>query len=52
MTYVWKSAVHVNQDLRDSTHFGWMKNHEKYKPFITEKLPVPESVIELSMSSC
>ena len=37
MNYIW-SAVHVNQDLPGFTLFGWMKDDEKYEPFMTDKL--------------
>ena len=52
MNYVWKSAVHVNEGLPDPSNFGWMKNDEQHEPFMTNNIPVPQSVIELIMCSC
>ena len=52
MTCVWKTAAHVSQDLTDPIYFHWIKNDEEYKPFMTDKLPAPQSFIKPSMSSC
>ena len=52
MTYIWKSAISTNPILPDPENFGWKKIDDEYEPFMTHKLPAPQSVIELSMCSC
>ena len=52
MTYIWKSAISTNPILPDPENFGWKKIDDEYEPFMTDKLPAPQSVIELSMCSC
>ena len=52
ITYIWKSAISTNPILPDPENFGWKKIDDEYEPFMTDKLPAPQSVIELSMCSC
>ena len=52
ITYIWKSAISTNPILPDPENFGWKKIDDEYEPFMTHKLPAPQSVIELSMCSC
>ena len=49
MTYIWKSAISTNPILPD---FGWKKIDDECETFMTDRLPTPQSVIELSMCSC
>ena len=52
MTYIWKSAISSNSIFPDPENFKWKKIDNEYKPFVTDKLPTPQSVIKLSMYSC
>ena len=50
ITYICKSAINTNPILPDPENFEWKKIDNEYKPF--DKLPAPQSVIELSVCSC
>ena len=52
MTYIWKSAISTNPISPDPENLGWKKIDDEYEPFMTVKLPPPQSVIELTMCSC
>ena len=52
ITSIWKSASSTNPILPDPENLGWKKIDDEYEPFLTDKLPARQLVIELSMCSC
>ena len=52
ITYISKSTISANPIFPDPEKFGWKKFDDEYELFMAEKLPAPQSVIELSTCSC
>ena len=52
ITYIWKSAISTNPIFPDPENFRWKQIDDEYESLMTDKLPAPQSVIELSMYSC
>ena len=52
ITYIRKPAISANPIFQDPEKFEWKKIDHEYEPFMADKLPAPQSVIELGMCSC
>ena len=49
VTLVWKSSHEVEPYAPVLEHFGWKLNNNRYEPIMTDQLPAPAQVIELSI---
>lgn len=49
---VLRKSLSSIQNLPSPLDFGWERSDDAYKPIMTDKLPAPVALIELSVCSC